>query len=83
MANTPIEQLPTLLNRQRRAFEREAVVSLESRVSRIDRVIALLVENQQILCEATSIDFGHRSLHQARMADIFGAINSLKYAKKM
>ena len=40
MANTPLEQLPILLDRQRRAFEREAVVSLENRISRIDRVIA-------------------------------------------
>ena len=82
MTNTPLEQLPVLLDRQRRAFEREAVVSVEKRIDRINRVISLLVDNQVGLCEATSVDFGHRSLHQARMADIFGSINSLQYAKK-
>jgi coniferyl-aldehyde dehydrogenase len=82
MPNTPLEQLPVLLDRQRRAFEREAVVSVEKRIDRINRVISLLVDNQVGLCEATSVDFGHRSLHQARMADIFGSINSLQYAKK-
>ncbi len=82
MSHTALEQLPILLERQRRAFEHETVVSAETRISRIDRVIALLVDNQQVLCEATSADFGHRSLDQARMADIFGSLNSLKYAKK-
>ncbi|HQQ63034.1 MAG TPA: coniferyl aldehyde dehydrogenase [Pseudomonadales bacterium] len=82
MSHTSLEQLPVLLDRQRRAFERECVVSEQTRIDRIDRVISLLVDNQQILCEATSADFGHRSLHQARMADIFGSLGSLKYAKK-
>lgn len=82
MNNTTVEQLPILLDRQRRAFERYPVVDAATRMDRIDRAIALLVENQFALCEATSADFGQRSLHQARMADIFGALNSLKYAKK-
>lgn len=82
MINTAVEQLPILLDRQRRAFERYPVVDAATRMDRIDRAIALLVENQFALCEATSADFGQRSLHQARMADIFGALNSLKYAKK-
>ncbi len=82
MINTAVEQLPILLDRQRRAFERYPVVDAATRIDRIDRAIALLVENQFALCEATSADFGQRSLHQARMADIFGALNSLKYAKK-
>ncbi len=82
MNTTQVEKLSVMLDRQRRAFEREQVVSAETRINRIDRVISLLVDNQQILCEATSADFGHRSLHQARMADIFGSLGSLKYAKK-
>ncbi len=82
MHHTPVDQLSILLDRQRRAFQREAVVSAETRISRIDRAIGLLVDNQVALCEATSADFGHRSLHQARMADIFGSLNSLNYAKK-
>ena len=81
-SSTPLEQLTVLLDRQRRAFERDPVVSAETRIDRIDRVISLLVDNQGILCEATSADFGHRSLHQARMADIFGSLTSLRYAKK-
>lgn len=80
--STPLEQLTVLLDRQRRAFERDPVVSAETRIDRIDRVISLLVDNQGALCEATSADFGHRSLHQARMADIFGSLTSLRYAKK-
>jgi coniferyl-aldehyde dehydrogenase len=73
--------LDVLLDRQRRAFEREGVASVDVRINRIDRVIALLVDNQYRLCEAMNMDFGSRSLQQSRMADIFGALESLKYAK--
>ena len=82
MSHTTLEQLPALLARQRRAFEANPQPSAEARIDRIDRVVALLVDNQTRLCEATSADFGHRSAHQARMADIFGALGSLQYAKK-
>lgn len=82
MPQTPVDPLSSLLDRQRRAFERDTVVSADIRIDRIDRVISLLVDNQGMLCEATSADFGHRSSHQARMADIFGSLTSLKYAKK-
>lgn len=82
MTPSPADALTVQLDRQRRAFEREAVVSAETRINRIDRVIHLLVDNQRALCEATSADFGSRSLHQARMADIYGSLASLQYARK-
>ncbi len=82
MHSTTFEQLPILLERQRRAFMRESVVSVGTRIDRINRVIALLVDNQHSLCEAMNADFGSRSAHQSRMADILGALESLKYAKK-
>lgn len=74
--------LKRLLERQQRATMRDGIPSLEVRVNRLDRAIALLVENQHALCEAMSADFGNRSLHQSRMADIYSAVESLKYAKK-
>ncbi len=82
MTETAVSSLSVLLDRQRRAFERDAVVSVAKRADRIDRVIALLVDNQFRLCESMNADFGQRSVQQSRMADIFGALESLKYAKK-
>lgn len=74
--------LKRLLERQQRANQRDGIPSLAVRVSRLDRAIALLVENQQALCDAMNTDFGNRSFHQSRMADIYAALESLKYAKK-
>lgn len=76
---------PTLrdqLDCQRKAFLADGAVSLETRIDRLDRAIAILVDYQDDLCEAMSADFGHRSLHQSKMTDIYGAIEPLKYARK-
>ena len=70
------------LERQRKAFMGEGVVSAETRIDRIARAIAILVDYQDDLCQAMSADFGHRSVHQSRMADIYGALEPLKHAKK-
>lgn len=82
MNDMTVSPMRVLLDRQRRAFDRDVIVSAEVRMDRIDRVTALLVDNQYRLCDAMAMDFGHRSLHQSRMADIFGALESLKYARK-
>ncbi len=81
MSNGPTE-LENLLARQRRAFQKEGIPALAVRKSRIERAHALLSDNKNQLCEAVSMDFGHRSRHQTLMADIGGAIESLKYANK-
>lgn len=75
-------EMKALLERQRRAFERNSVPSANERIDRIDRALNLLIQNQLHLAEAMHADFGSRSRHQSRMADIFGAVESLKYAKK-
>jgi len=76
------QDLASLLERQKRAFLKQGIPSLETRISRIDRAIDLLVSNQDALCTAMSEDFGQRSRHQSLMADIYGAVESLRHAKK-
>lgn len=75
-------EMKSLLDRQRRAFERNIAPTANERVDRIDRALNLLIQNQIRLSDAMHADFGCRSRHQSRMADIFGAVESLKYAKK-
>ena len=53
-----------------------------TRIDRLDRAIALLVDHQQRLVEALSADFGHRSRHQSLFTDIAASIGPLKHAKK-
>ncbi len=75
-------ELQALLDRQRAAFLAEGPVSLESRLQRLDKVIDLLVDNQQALCDALDADYGGRSPRMSRMSEIMGAVNNAKNAKK-
>jgi coniferyl-aldehyde dehydrogenase len=71
-----------LLKRQRVDYLREGEVSVARRIDRIDRAVALLVDNQEALVEALSADFGHRSRHQSLFTDVAASIGPLKHARK-
>ncbi len=71
-----------LLDRQRADYLKHGEVAASTRIDRIDRAIALLVDHQQRLVDALSADFGHRSRHQSLFTDIAASIGPLKHAKK-
>ena len=63
-------ELQAVLNNQRHAFQSEGPVALATRIDRIDRCIALLVDNKEVICEAVNKDFGGRSKYVTLMTDI-------------
>ncbi|MBE9539094.1 MAG: coniferyl aldehyde dehydrogenase [Proteobacteria bacterium] len=75
-------ELLSMLDIQRSAFKAEGAVHIETRIDRIDRCIALLVDNQGAICEALNQDFGCRSKYVTQMMDIMNSVGSLKYVKK-
>jgi len=77
-----LSRMENILSKQQQAFINEGHVSAQVRLDRIERVIALLVDNESNLCEAMSADFGHRSVHQSRMADMMGTLECLKHSRK-
>ena len=50
-------ELQAVLDCQRSAFRREGPVAIETRIDRIDRCIALLVDNKEAICTAVDRDF--------------------------
>jgi coniferyl-aldehyde dehydrogenase len=73
---TPLSVVPdTHLDRlyalQRDAFVRERFPPLAIRRNRVERVLRLVVEHQEALCAAVAQDFGHRSHHETRLAELF------------
>lgn len=76
------DELLRILEAQKEAFRREGPVSLETRIDRIDRCIALIVDNKDAICEAVDADFGCRSRHVTRMSDLFISLNTLKFVRK-
>lgn len=56
--------------------------SAEQRIHWIDQCIALLVNNQQALCNAAAEDFGCRAEIVTQMNDILPSLMALKHAKQ-
>ena len=70
------------LELQRKAFRAEGFVQYGTRIDRIERCIALLVDNQEAICNALSADYGCRSPYITRMAEIMTSVGNLKHVKK-
>lgn len=78
-----------LATRMRQTLERQQAAQLaqgppdwRTRLDRLDRLAALLKENERALCESLRADFGERSLANAAMTEIAFPIAGIKYAKK-
>jgi coniferyl-aldehyde dehydrogenase len=80
--NAASTDLQAILENQRSAFRAEGPVALATRIDRIDRCIALLVDNKEAICEAVNQDFGCRSKYVTLMMDVMNSVGSLKFVKK-
>lgn len=76
------EQLATALARMKHAHLDEGPASLELRRDRLDRAIALLLDNREAIVAAVSADFGNRSREQTLLSDIAGSVASLKHCRE-
>lgn len=86
-ANSPadrdtIQRMRQTLERQRSAFFDEGEVRLETRIDRLDRCLALLVDNQQKIIDAVNADFGSRSRYVTLMTDIYTSVSGAKFVRK-
>nr|WP_281301515.1 MULTISPECIES: coniferyl aldehyde dehydrogenase [unclassified Iodidimonas] len=71
-----------VLAAQKKAFLDEAPVSVKSRINRLDRTLAILVDHQDALCAAMAQDFDSRPVLMSKFTDIASAVKALKFAKK-
>lgn len=78
---SPAEQLAATLARMKQAHLDEGPASLELRRDRLDRAIALLLDNREAIVAAVSADFGNRSREQTLLSDIAGSVASLKHCR--
>lgn len=67
---------------QRHACMNECLVSLATRLDRLDRAINLLMTHGDELADAMAADFSPRPQLMSMFSDIAPAIKSLRYAKK-
>lgn len=75
------ETLRALLDAQRRAASDGGPVSAAVRKARLQRVIDMLVDHADALCECMHADFGNRPAVFSMANDILGSLGSLKHAR--
>ncbi|WP_374452658.1 coniferyl aldehyde dehydrogenase [Phenylobacterium sp.] len=71
-----------LLAKQKAAHLRDGEPSAQIRIGRIDRAIALLIDNRAAIEDAINQDFGSRSREATAFTDIAASIGPLKHAKE-
>lgn len=70
------------LERQRAAQLADGIPDWGTRIDRLERLAALLKENEKALCESLQADFGQRSIANAAMTEIAFPVAGIKYAMK-
>lgn len=82
--DTPVqfEELHRTLQAQRAAFRAEPYPSLATRLDRLDRMMALTERYESAFIEAASADFGHRSPHVTRLADIMMVQVAIRHTRR-
>lgn len=70
-----------LLEKQRKAFASDGTPSAKIRIDRLERAMSMVKDHQQEFVDALNTDFGHRSPHLSRLADIATSFTALKYAR--
>ena len=71
-----------VLDRQRKAYLAEGVVSAATRVDRLERAIQAVKKHRKAFVDAMNEDFGHRSEHQSMFTDIASSIGPLRHAQQ-
>ena len=67
----PSTELERLFALQRDAFAQERFPPLAVRKRRVERVLEIVTKHEKALCAAVAQDFGHRSHHETRLAELF------------
>ena len=73
--------IAALQQAQLTAFTAEGAVGVATRRDRLQRVIQLLVDHCDALCEAMGLDFGGRPAVFSLMNDVLGSLAVLKHAR--
>jgi coniferyl-aldehyde dehydrogenase len=81
-ATTPVSTLAALFAAQRAAFAAEPYPSLGVRRDRLDRLLGVIEEGETEIVAAIAADFGVRSAHETRLAELFMIHAGIKHARR-
>lgn len=73
--------LAEILDRQRSSYIADGPPSLAVRRNRIDRLLAMILDNSEDFVEATESDYGSRSRSAALFAEILGMVSVIEHTR--
>lgn len=74
--------IDTILERQRAAFIEDGIPDFATRINRVSRLQAMILDHTEELVTALAEDFGTRAREVSVLADVVGCMGDLEYQKK-
>lgn len=80
---TPVgdDALASVLDRQRKAFVADGPASLATRLNRIDRLLAMVLDNTDAFVDVMAADFGTRSRAASLFTEVVGMIPVIEHTR--
>jgi coniferyl-aldehyde dehydrogenase len=75
------EDMRLLRTRQKEAWVADGIPDYATRIDRMDRLMALLVDNKEEIAATLSEDYGRRSIEGSLFIEVLNVVNTLKYNK--
>jgi acyl-CoA reductase-like NAD-dependent aldehyde dehydrogenase len=76
------DRLQACLNAQRLAWAEQGPLSPERRAEALDRLAEAILRHTDDIAKAIAADYGHRSVHETKLADLHPVVASLRHARK-
>ncbi|WP_262297545.1 coniferyl aldehyde dehydrogenase [Microvirga sesbaniae] len=76
------DRLQACLDAQRAALAERGPVTPERRAEGLDALATALVRHAEDFAAAVAADFGHRSVHETKLADVYAVVAALRHARK-
>jgi len=80
--NTTIDPVEEIYRLQRNAYLEKPVCGIEERKNNLIKLEKIILDNQDVIVNAISEDFGNRSANETKLAEIFPSVDMLRYCRK-
>lgn len=80
--NSDIAEMQRIFDMQKTAFRLRPSTTASERLALLDNLKKTLVKYQDQIAQAISDDFGHRSHHETKFAEILTSLDNIKYYSK-
>ena len=77
-----LEQMNSVLIKQKEYFVKNGAPSIELRIDRLERLKSLIMDNRYDFVETLNSDFGNRSKNASMLSDVYGIMPAINLAIK-